>query len=100
MCMCVCVCVCARACACVGACVRVLFWCVCVCVCVCVSVCVLDGEEGRVFASSVVVQTAVSLIGYSDCLTGFREPISPPQRCHTGLKVCLARSLQLSPERC
>ena len=26
---------------------------------------------------------------YSDCLTGFREPLSPPDRCHTCLKNVL-----------
>ena len=48
---------------------------------------VLDGEGSMVVASTalVVVRTAVYLIGYSDCLTGFREPLSPPYRCHTGL---------------
>ena len=55
-------------------------------VCVCVCVCVLDWEGSRVVASTalVVVWTAVYLIGYTDCLTGFREPLSPPYRCHTG----------------
>ena len=33
----------------------------------------------------VVVQMAVYLTGYSDCLTGFHEPLFPPNRCLTGL---------------
>ena len=61
-----------------------------VCVCVCVRVCVLDGEGNRVFASRalVVVSTdgSVSDGHYSDCLTGFRELLSLPCRCDTGLK--------------
>ena len=48
--------------------------CVCVCVCVCVVV-------------VAVVQTAMYLIGYSDCLSGFHELLSPYTiRCHTSLK--------------
>ena len=88
--MCVCACVCVRAyvrvCACVRACVRVHV-CVCVraracvraCVCVCVCVCVLDREGSRMFASTavVVVWTALYLTGYNNCLTGFRERVSP-----------------------
>ena len=35
----------------------------------------------------VAVWTAVYLTGYSDCLTGFHDPLSPPYRCHTGLKT-------------
>ena len=31
----------------------------------------------------VVVQTAMYLTGYSDRLTGFHEPLSPPYKCHT-----------------
>ena len=51
---------------------------VCGLLCVCVCVCVLDWEGSRVVASTalVVVWTAVYLIGYTDCLTGFREPLS------------------------
>ena len=57
-------------------------------VCVCVCVCVVDREVSRVFASRalVTVQTAVYLTGYSDCLTDFSEPLSPPNKHHTGLK--------------
>ena len=29
---------------------------------------------------------AIYLTGYSDCLTSFRQPLSLPWRCHTGLK--------------
>ena len=40
-----------------------------------VCVCVLDGQGGRVFASTavvlVVVWTAMYLTSYMDCLTGF-----------------------------
>ena len=76
----------------------------CVCVCVCVwwggggaCVCaymhafVCSRWEGSwVIAStalvSSIVQTAVHLTSYSDCLTGFREPLSPLHGCHTSLK--------------
>ena len=34
----------------------------------------------------VVVWTAMYMTGYSDYLTIFREPHSPPYRRHTGLK--------------
>ena len=33
------------------------------------------------------------LTGYSDCPTGFCEPLSPPYKMDTGLKKCLAWSL-------
>ena len=64
---------------------------VCVCVCVwhvCVCVCVLGREGSWVFASTalVVVWTAMYLTSYSDYLTGFHEPPSPPYRCHTSFK--------------
>ena len=36
---------------------------------------------------------AVYLTGYSNYLTGFHEPLSPPYRCHTGLKKCVSLSL-------
>ena len=67
--------------------------CVCVCVraCVCAYACVLDGEGSWVFASTAltVVQMAIYLTSYNDCLTGFCEPLLPLYRCHTGLKnVC------------
>ena len=63
----------------------------CVCVCgVCVCVCVPDREGSWAFDTAVVVvvPTAVYLTGYSDCLTGFREPLSPLYNyiCYTGLK--------------
>ena len=60
----------------------------CVCVCVCVCACVLDREGSKVFASRtpVVVYMAVYLTCYSDCLTGFQEPLLPPYRHHIGLK--------------
>ena len=34
----------------------------------------------------VVVYMAVHLTSYSDCLTGFQEPLLPPYRHHIGLK--------------
>ena len=53
-------------------------------------VCVPDREESRVFAnrgvdsgSNVIVWMMVYLTGYSDYLTGFCEPLSPPYRGHT-----------------
>ena len=93
-CVCVCVCVCVwGVCVCVcGVCVCVCVWCVCVCVCVCVCTsmhaCAVDGEGSMAFVSRalVAVWTAVYLTGYSDCLTGFRELLSPPYRCQTGMK--------------
>ena len=33
------------------------------------------------------------LTSYSDCLTGFHEPLSLPCRCHAGFEKRLARSL-------
>ena len=46
-----------------------------------VCACVLDGEESRVFASRTlvvaVVWTAVYQTVYSNCMTGFCEPLSP-----------------------
>ena len=68
--------------------------CVCACVCVCVCVSILDMEGSRVFASkallAVKVQMAMYLTDYSDCLTSFHEPLSPPHRsCHTSLKIVL-----------
>ena len=83
----VCVCVCEREIECVCERERV-----CVCVrerkSVCVCVCVLDKEGSWVFASTAlaVVWTAVYLTGYSDFLTNFHEPLSPPYRRHTSLK--------------
>ena len=60
------------------------------CVCVCVCVCVLDGQGGRVFASTAVVLVVVwmtmYLTSYMDCQTGLCGPLSPPYRCHTGLE--------------
>ena len=41
------------------------------CVCVC-------SRRGREMAVSTAVRTAVYRTGYSGCLTGFREPFSPP----------------------
>ena len=53
-------------------------------------VCVPDKEGSWAFDTAVVVvvPTAVYLTGYSDCLTGFREPLSPLYNyiCYTGLK--------------
>ena len=39
-----------------------------------------DGEVSRVFASRplAVVEMAVCQTGYSNCLNGFSEPLSPP----------------------
>ena len=45
------------------------------------------GREQSSYLAVVVVETAVYLTGYSDCLTGFYEPLSPPYRCHAGLKM-------------
>ena len=75
--VCVCVCACMHAC---------MFVCVHLHVCVCV--CVLDVEGSRAFTSTalVTVQTVVYLTAYSDCLTDFSEPLSPPNKHHTGLK--------------
>ena len=53
--------------------------------CVCVFVCSRLGREVGVY-SLVVVQMTVYLTGYSNCLTGFREPLSLPYRCYTALK--------------
>ena len=56
----------------------------------CVCVCILDREGSRVFASGAlvaVVQMVVYLTGYSDCLTGFHEPLLPHYRCLAGLKI-------------
>ena len=68
--------------------VRVHVACVCVWVCVCVCV---DREEIWVFAGTalVIVWTAVSLTSspYSDYLTSFHEPLSPPYRCYTVWKM-------------
>ena len=46
----------------------------------CVCVCVLGGEWNWVFTSTalVVVWMAMYLTSYTDCLTGFHEPLSPP----------------------
>ena len=33
---------------------------------------------------------------YNDSLTGFHEPLSPPYRCHTGLKKAAVQSLIVS----
>ena len=54
--------------------------------CVCVSV--LGREGSWVFASTalVVVWTTMYLNSFSDWLTGFCEPLSPPYRYHTNLK--------------
>ena len=48
---------------------------------------VLDMEESWVFANTaLVIWTAVFLTSYSDYLTGFYEPLSPPYKCDAGLK--------------
>ena len=47
------------------------------------------GEEGSmafVSRAPVAAWMAVYLTGYSDSLTGFCEPLSPPYRCQTGMK--------------
>ena len=51
-------------------------------------VCVLGGEGSLVFTSTalVVSSMAMYLTGYGDCLSAFREQLSPPYTCHTGLK--------------
>lgn len=49
--------------------------------------------------SVCVFETAVYLTGYRDYLTGFREPLSPPYRCGSGLKR-LARSLDSAGREC
>ena len=62
---------------------------VCGCVRLHVGVCVVDGEGSSVFASrdlAVLVSAAVYVTVQIDCLTGFREPLSPSYRCHTGFK--------------
>ena len=61
-------------------------------------VCMLD-REGRtscvsstavyIYIYIVVVWTAVHLTGYSDYLTGVREPLSTSYICHTGLKTII-----------
>ena len=90
VCVYVCVCVCVRAYTCVCVCAYTyIYVCVCVCVCLCVcAVCVLDREGNMMLASRalVVVQTAVDQTLYSNCPTGCCEPLSPPYKCHTGLK--------------
>ena len=50
------------------------------CMCACMHVCVLGGEWNRVFASTVpvVVWMAMYLTIYSDYVTGFHTPLSPP----------------------
>ena len=53
----------------------------------CVCVCSTWGRELGVRTSIAVVWTAAYLTSYSDYLTGFREPLSPPHRYHTGLKT-------------
>ena len=56
-------------------------------VCACVCVYSRQGRElGVASTAPAVVWMAVYLFGYSDYLTGFHEPLSPPHRCHTGLK--------------
>ena len=37
-------------------------------------------------ARAVILTAVYQLTGYSDCLTGFCEPLSPPYRCHASLK--------------
>ena len=73
--------------ACVHACVRA---------CMPVCVCVLGREGSWVFTSTAlaVVWTAMSLTGYSDCLTNFHETFLPPCRCHTSFGKCLAQTLE------
>ena len=84
-------CVCVRACMCVHVCLHVcvrtfmhVHVCVCVraCVCACVHMCMLF--------LVVVVVTAMYLTDYSDCLTSFCKPLSPPYRCHTVSKMSSA----------
>ena len=58
------------------------------CVCMHAFMHVLQGKGSRVVASRAlaVVQTALHLTSYSDCLTSFHEPLSPSYRHHSGLK--------------
>ena len=62
-----------------------------------VCVCVQDGGGNMAFASRALVVAFIDghayLTGYSNCLTGFHEPLSLPCRCHIDLKKCLAQSL-------
>ena len=44
---------------------------------VCMCVCVFQMEKGAVFSSRALIVVQ---------MTGFREPFSSPNRCHTGLK--------------
>ena len=48
------------------------------------------------FIITVVVWTAMYRTSYSDSLTGFHEPLSPPYRCHTSLKTGVVQSLIVS----
>ena len=50
-------------------------------------VCFIDRKHSRVVASSTValVQTAMYLNSYGNCLTGFCDPLSPPFRYHTSV---------------
>ena len=61
---------------------------VCMCGSVCVCACASDRHRNWVFTSTalVVASRTMRLTGYSDYLTGFREPLSAPYRSHTGLK--------------
>ena len=111
VCVCMCVCLCMRACVCVHmwmcACMRVwvcvcecvracVYVCVCVCECMHVCVCVFRMRKGTWWWWLLVVVLAVepylkprrpctALTSYSDCLTGFCRPLSPPYKCHTVL---------------
>ena len=82
--VCVCVCVCV---------------CLCVCLCVYVCVCVLGGEGSLVFVSTALVASSMAmyLTGYGDCLSAFREQLSPPYRCRTGLKNYSAITIYTVP---
>ena len=67
--------------------------CVCVCVCVCVRARASKrgSEQGvasrAVYCVTVVeARTVVYLTAHCGWLTGFREPLSQPSTCHSGLK--------------
>ena len=90
VCACVCECVCMRVfvCVCMHACVHACVHggvrvCMRVCVCVCMHVCVCSRQRRKqgVASRALVVLSMdgrVHLTSYSDCLTGFGEPLSLP----------------------
>ena len=58
----------------------------------CVCVCVLDGEGSWLFANTtlVVVWTAMSPTGYSDCLTGHSDCLTGYSDYLTGFRETLS----------